>query len=194
MPKGKKSEAARDAAALLLARGATVKETATLSGASESTIGNWQKEPRFAARIKAIQAELFGLAVAKLASMNGKAAGQLEALLDDPDPKVKLGAIRLVMEWSKTVREADLAEQLDDLRRMVAEVETRVGNPQARAGEGAGPAGPADGGGPGPADGPAAGGPVGDPVGDGDAARSLAAGPPTLPLRPDVAPLFAPGG
>jgi hypothetical protein len=194
MPKGKKTEAARDAAALLLARGATVKETATLSGASESTISNWQKEPRFAARVKAIQAELFAVAAARLAGMSGKAAGQLEALLDDSDAKVRLGAVRLVADWSKSVREAGLAEQLDDLRRVLAEVEARVNERPARAGEGARAASTADGGGPGPADGAAAGGPGGDPDGRGDAARPLADGPSTLPLWQDAASVRPAGG
>jgi hypothetical protein len=194
MPGGRKSEATREAAALLLAKGAAAKEAATLCGASERTLANWQKDPAFTARVKAIQGELFGAAVAKLACMSGKAADELEALLGNADAKVRLGAVRLVAEWGKSVREADLAEQLAELRRMVTEVETRVGNPQARAGESAGAAGAAEGGGVEPAGGLGAAGPVPDPEPGGDDAGPLAAGPATMPLRANAPPLFAPGG
>jgi hypothetical protein len=106
-------EARRRALALGLARGLTVKDAARAARVSERTAYLWRSEPVFASLVKELQGELFALAVAKLAGMNGKAADRLDALLDSDDEKVVLAASKAALELGRSLRETqDLAERI----------------------------------------------------------------------------------
>jgi hypothetical protein len=128
-------ETRREAAALALARGLSIRDAAAEAGVNERTVFNYRTDPVFNARVKELRAELFALAVAKLAGMNGKAADQLAGLLESGDEKTRLGAVRLVADWTKAAREHDLAAEIEALRQELQEIKRNVHGPAPRPGE-----------------------------------------------------------
>jgi hypothetical protein len=106
-------DARQEVAALGLARGMTARKAAARAGVTERTLFTWRTQRAFLDRVAALRSELFEAAVNALAGMTGKAARQLRKLLDSPDEKTRLAAIRLVADWGKAARETgELAERL----------------------------------------------------------------------------------
>ena len=97
----------KEAAALLLAVGRSVRAVAREAGVSERTIRNWQAEESFAARVLALRSEVFTRAVAVLCGASTKAAAKLRRLLKSEDERIGLGAARAILEAAPKLREAD---------------------------------------------------------------------------------------
>jgi transposase-like protein len=108
----------REAAALLLAVGRSVRAAAREAGCSERTINNWQGEEAFAARVLALRSEVFTRAVAVLCGASTKAAAKLRRLLRSDDDRIGLGAARAILEAAPRLREAgELAERVEELEK-----------------------------------------------------------------------------
>jgi hypothetical protein len=110
----------REAVALALARGRTVRDAAADCGVGERTVHTWLRDPDFRARVDAIRSELFTMAVGRLAELSGQAADALGGLLASPSEAVRLQAARAVLDHGPRLREhVDLARQVEELRRQM---------------------------------------------------------------------------
>jgi hypothetical protein len=105
MPAGKKSAAKREEVALALAVGASVRSAAQHCGVAERTIQNWRAEADFAARVDRLRAELTERAMGNLVARMVGAADTLGKLLEDEDPRVRLGACRTLLEQAVRLRQ-----------------------------------------------------------------------------------------
>jgi transposase-like protein len=112
--------AKQEAAALLLAGGYTHAEVAALCDCGERSVRRWLRLPAFVARVAALQSQLFGEAVGRLARVAGKAAQTLERLLDSANDNAALGAAKAVLEVGPRLKEAVvLAQELAELKAAV---------------------------------------------------------------------------
>jgi transposase-like protein len=112
----------KEAAALLLAVGRSVRAVAREAGCSERTLRNWQGEEAFAARVRVLRSEVFARSVGILCGASARAAAKLRRLLRSEDERIGLGAARAILEATPRLREAgELAER-------VAELEKRLGD------------------------------------------------------------------
>ena len=108
----------KEAAALLLAVGRSVRAVAREAGVSERTIRNWRGEDAFAARVRLLRSEVFARAVGVLCGASTRAAAKLRQLLRSEDEKIALGAARAILEAAPRLREAgELAERVEELER-----------------------------------------------------------------------------
>src|SRR5215468_2793511 len=124
-----KSDLRREAVALLLAAGRTVKDAAREARTAERTIHYWRADDAFRRRVRELQAELFGRTVARLVSLGGQAADTLARLLDSGNEAVALGAARTVLEAGARLRETvELARRVEELEYELAEVRRERGN------------------------------------------------------------------
>jgi hypothetical protein len=116
----------RSQAAVLLAGGATIKHTAAACGIGERTLYGWRKDPAFAARVERLRSRLVELAMSRLCKDLLKAERKLRELLDDPQGKLRLGAIRLVLEGALRLRDlTDLEKRFQALEEFVAAQQER---------------------------------------------------------------------
>jgi transposase-like protein len=112
----------KEAAALLLAVGRSVRAAARETGCSERTLRNWQGEETFAARVRVLRSEIFTRAVAVLCGASTSAAVKLRRLLKSEDERIGLGAARAILEAAPRLREAgELAERVEELERRLEE-------------------------------------------------------------------------
>jgi transposase-like protein len=112
----------REAAALLLAVGRSVRAAAREVGCSERSICNWQSEEAFAARVRVLRSEVFTRAVAVLCGASTQAAAKLRRLLKSDDERIGLGAARAILEAAPRLREAgELAERVEELEKRLEE-------------------------------------------------------------------------
>ena len=95
----------REAAALSLASGQTIKATAAAVGIGERTLHGWFKEPPFRQRIAELQTAMFESALGLLTSMTTKAALRLYQLMDSGNEPTALGACKAVLENASRLRE-----------------------------------------------------------------------------------------
>jgi hypothetical protein len=115
----------REAVALCLASGCTVRDAAREAGCGERTVHTWLTDPAFRNRVSQVRTELFGRAVGRLSRLAGRAADSLGELLEAQNESVRLQAAKTILEAGARLREAlELAQRLDD-------VEARLG-PEAR--------------------------------------------------------------
>ena len=85
-------------AVILLARGATVSQTAKLVGVAEATIYNWKTDDYFLEDIKDEARCYVDDVRATLATFMTPAMDKLRALIDDEDPNIALKAIDRVLK------------------------------------------------------------------------------------------------
>lgn len=88
----------REMVALALAMGRTATQAAEESGVGLRTVQRWQSEPAFSARVEELHAQAFAQHLRRMAMLGGLAADALEKLLSDPNPAIKLGAVKVVAE------------------------------------------------------------------------------------------------
>ncbi len=113
--------AADDRLALLLARGATKRHAARECGINVRTVYRRLERPEFRARVEHFRNEMLSQAVGRLTSIARKAVGTLEALLEDPNSTVRLGAARTVLTGLIDVQEhAEMARRLEELERQLS--------------------------------------------------------------------------
>ena len=113
----------REAAALALATGQTVRDAAVSCQVGERTLHRWLVEDAaFGARVFELRKELFGQAVGRLAKLAGKATDTLEQLLAADSDSVKLQAARTILEAGCKLREQlEMEERLARLEAFLAE-------------------------------------------------------------------------
>lgn len=103
-------------AAAHLACGATICETAAAVGVDEKTLYRWRQNPAFRRRVARLRDAAIQDALGRLTASLTKAADTLVALLDSPDPKVRLSAAReLLVAVSRLRLETELADRLTAL-------------------------------------------------------------------------------
>jgi hypothetical protein len=165
--------ARKEALALHLAAGRTVKVAARRSGVSLRTAHAWRSEAAFRARVAELQARLFSQAAARLSASCGRACVTLRRLLRSDNEQTALRAADCILTHSVRLREAAvLAAEVARLRAMLEGRTDEHGDPAGGSGEaGGGPGGEGPGPGPGPV------GPGGGPD----------------PGGPDPGPLATPG-
>jgi hypothetical protein len=106
----------QERAALDLAAGHSVPQTARRCEVAERTLYYWRQSPAFMARVRELQQAMFGEAVGVLAALAGTAADRLGQLLRSKNQSVALGACRLVLEGGPGLREKhDLAAEVAEL-------------------------------------------------------------------------------
>jgi|SRR5579859_2088346 len=104
-----------------LARGVSVKAAAGEAGVSERTAYRRLANPGFQKRLTALRDELITSALGELVGCAASAVQTLEQLLAEPDARVRLGAVRLVLEQVLKLREAlTLEQRLQALERNAA--------------------------------------------------------------------------
>jgi transposase-like protein len=108
----------REAAALLLAVGRSVRAAASEAGAAERTLRNWMVEDGFQARVQTLRSEVFGRAVGTLCGVSVRAARTLAKLLKSQDEKVQLAAAKAILEAAPRLRDlTDLEGRLQTVER-----------------------------------------------------------------------------
>jgi transposase len=115
-----RSEHAREAVALLLARGLTQRQAAQKAGVSEKSIHNWLHTPEFAAQVAELRGRLVSDAVAVLSGLSRRAAARLGRLIGSENERVALRASVSVIEMMIKLREhVDLAERMTALEALL---------------------------------------------------------------------------
>jgi hypothetical protein len=94
-----------------LAGGSTLREAAHAAGLGERTVARRLADPDFRRRVRDVQAEMVGRALAKLTDGMAAAADTLRQLLRARSESVRLGAARALLELTGKVREAAELEQ-----------------------------------------------------------------------------------
>jgi hypothetical protein len=117
-----KGQGRREAAALALAIGRSLRAAARDAAVSERTLRTWASETDFAARVRVLRSEVFTRAVAVLCGASTQAAAKLRRLLKSDDERIGLGAARAILEAAPRLREAgELAERVEELEKRLAE-------------------------------------------------------------------------
>jgi hypothetical protein len=101
----------REALALVLAAGGTVRAAAAKAKVSERTARNWLAEDAFRARVEQLRAAILERTMSMTIKASTKAAATLARLLDSKDDRVKLGAARAILEQAVVLREKVSVEQ-----------------------------------------------------------------------------------
>jgi hypothetical protein len=96
------------AAALAFATGKTVAEAAEASSTSVRELYRWRKKPAFQRLVARRRDEITAEVVGRLCALGNKAVATLDVLMDDPLPRIRLGAAKAVME--SLVKATDLIE------------------------------------------------------------------------------------
>jgi hypothetical protein len=112
----------REAVALALASGRTVRDAAHETGVGERTVHTWLTDESFCALVTATRADLFTLAVGKLADLAGLAADALKGLLTSQSESIRLQAARAVLEYGPRFRES---VEFDERLRALEALNTR---------------------------------------------------------------------
>lgn len=99
------SKPKNDLLILSLASGQSVREAANAAGVSEKTVRRRLADAEFRRRIDETRAELFQLALSRLAAAAARAASTLEALLDGKRETSRLRAARSILELGTRLRE-----------------------------------------------------------------------------------------
>jgi hypothetical protein len=96
-----------------LACGATQKSAAEKAGISESTVARRLRDPAFQERLDATRADMVQRTASALTAASMEAVKGLLELMRSDDERVRLGAIRTILEHSTKLREeSDLAQRV----------------------------------------------------------------------------------
>ncbi len=108
----------RDALALGLARGLTVRRAATEAGLSVRTAFRWLADADFRREISNLRGRLVDRACGLLAAGNAGAAVALRKLLEDDSPSVRLQAAKCILETGLKLRDAaEFEQRLENVER-----------------------------------------------------------------------------
>jgi hypothetical protein len=103
----------REAAALHLAAGRTVRTAARLAHVGERTVHRWLTEPEFTRRVDALRSEMTVRASGRLTAGMTRAAAVLMRLLTSGSEPIRLAAARALLAVGPAVGEhADLMRRL----------------------------------------------------------------------------------
>jgi hypothetical protein len=113
-----------------LAAGKSQADAARAAGVSPRTVQRRVADPEFMKLVGRYRAQLFHAATGRIASLNDKAADELEKLLKNKSANVRLSAVRMVFDVGMRLWErVELADQLAELQ------DGRHASVVARAGE-----------------------------------------------------------
>jgi hypothetical protein len=101
----------QEAAALALARGATIAEAAEGCGAGERTVKRWLTTPAFRRRVSDLRGRLTDTALGQLCNHQAAAADTLAELLQARSEMVRLSAARSILELGVKLRESTELEE-----------------------------------------------------------------------------------
>ena len=89
------------------------------------TLTRWMNDPAFRAELERIRQNISDLAFNLVEGLTLKSAIRLEQLLDDPDPKVRLRALKVTLSTSLSVKEQKeirgRIEVIENAQRMMKE-------------------------------------------------------------------------
>jgi hypothetical protein len=119
---GRKSDAAREQVALLLAAGRSRKEAAATAGVARRSVTNWLREEAFQARVRELRGQLLRRTVALLSGAGAKAVKTLLKLTGDGEKaNVRMGAAdKLLKHLFRGVELVELAERVAVLEQIEA--------------------------------------------------------------------------
>jgi hypothetical protein len=110
----RKSEAAREAVALALASGRSVRRAAADAGVSERAVVYWRRDPAFTARVRALRQELLDRAVSLLAGLGARAVAALRRNLSCGKPAVEVrAALGALEQLTRGIEQQDVLARLD---------------------------------------------------------------------------------
>jgi transposase-like protein len=119
----------RDAAALLLASGNTVRSTAAEVGVGERTLHRWRADPAFRRREVELRGELLASGFGRLCATAAEAADVLKGLLASEAEGIRLAAARSVLTVASELRKTvELQATVDELNTRLKAIETIAAN------------------------------------------------------------------
>ena len=95
----------QNAALPYIASEPTLSEGARAARIAKMTLMRWMRDPAFRAELELIRRNMADLAFTIVEGLTLKSAIRLEQLLDDPDPKVRLRALKVTLSTSLSVKE-----------------------------------------------------------------------------------------
>jgi hypothetical protein len=118
----------REAAALALAGGLSLRQAARQCGVGQRTVFRWHTDPAFRQRFAQLRTQLFDRAVGRLSRLGGKAARELGNLLASADERTRLGAAKAILALGCQVRDAEeITQRLEELERRLAALDRQGG-------------------------------------------------------------------
>src|SRR3954453_20525111 len=97
-PDGRHWSARDEAIAMALARGQSRQSSAKSCNVSVRTVHGRLRDPAFVALVASFRAALVSEAVARITGLAGKAADELEKLLDDPAASIRLRTAQTIFD------------------------------------------------------------------------------------------------
>lgn len=115
-----------------LMRGLTVEQAAAEIGVHITSVWRWSKSPRFQELLAAGRRKALESATTGLMAMVPKVLTTLGALLDNPDPKIRMKAVEVALgQGWKGIELTDMAGQVERLKNRLKEVNSNGRNSRA---------------------------------------------------------------
>ena len=107
--------------ALALAAGTPVGEAADQAGICRKTVQRWLAKPAFRRLVSRLRGQMLATALGYMSDNMTRAARTVAALLDAPEPHIRLRAARTLMNFGLRFRESvDVADHIHQLERELA--------------------------------------------------------------------------
>jgi hypothetical protein len=111
----------RSLLALALASGTSIQDAAEQAGISRRTVERCLAKPAFRRLVARLRGEMLATALGRLTDNMTRAADTVAALLDAPEPHLRLRAARALMGFALKFRESvDVTDRIHDLERELA--------------------------------------------------------------------------
>ncbi len=115
----------QNAALPYIASEPTLSEGARAARIAKMTLMRWMRDPAFRAELEHIRRNMADLAFSELEGLALKSVIRLEQLLDDPDPGIRLRALKVALSTSLSVKEQkeirSRIEVIENAQRMMKE-------------------------------------------------------------------------
>jgi transposase-like protein len=112
--------------ALALASGRSIAAVAETAGVHRRTIERWMHDPAFRRQVVELRGELIATALGRLADNMTRAADTVAALLDAPEPHLRLRAARALFGFGLRLRETvDIGDRVRELEAELARREAQ---------------------------------------------------------------------
>ena len=107
--------------ALALAAGTPVGEAADQAGICRKTVQRWLAKPAFRRLVSRLRGQMLATALGYMSDNMTRAARTVAALLDAPEPHIRLRAARTLMNFGLRFRESvDVTDHIHQLERELA--------------------------------------------------------------------------
>ncbi len=116
--------------AIEVARGASIAQAAKFVKISEATGYRWARKPELRKAVEDIRSTVLQVASRRLTNIVGKAVDTLERLLDSDNENVQLSAARTVIDGTTKMRLAELEQELEQIRSIVATLRLQQAQPR----------------------------------------------------------------